>query len=329
MPDLSEQEFFRRWYPVIGAELTGIGFLYDLQCLREMMPQVVTDILTLFSHEFFYAGFPVFLTALFFWFIDKKSAHLIGISFGASMLLSGFIKNFIRQPRPFLLDGRLVPSAPADPGSYSFPSGHVSASSSSYFSVIILLLTGRAGLPSSGRSLSILFSGILSLLVFLIAFSRMYTGNHTPLDVAGGLFLSLVIVSVTDHLLRKCYDQDRIYYVLIAGFAFLTVAVFSAAVFIMNLSGSPAGHLPAVFCFSFSFIAGAALDRRFFRYEIPEMSAARKTALLISGILLIGAVSAFFLLLLPAGISYAAAGVAAGLQLTVVYPFIITKFSGK
>ena len=314
---------------MIGAELTGIGFLYDLQCLRETMTPAVTAFIALFSNVFFYAVFPVVLTALFFWFIDKKSAHLIGLSLAVSMLLSGLVKNCVRRPRPNVLDSRIVPLHPADPGSYSFPSSHVSASASSYFSVILLLLTGRAGLPSSRRSVSILFSGIFASLVFLISFSRMYTGNHTLTDVAGGLFLSLLTVSAADFLIRKCYDRDRSYYMLMAGFAVLTGAVFSATLFIIHSSGSPAGRLPAVFCFSFSFIAGAVLDRRFFRYAVPEMSAARKAALMIFGILIIGAVSAVFLVLLPEGLSYAAVGAFGGLWITVVYPLIITKLSGK
>jgi membrane-associated phospholipid phosphatase len=87
---------------------------------------------------------------------------------------------------------------PAPPTS-SFPSGHTGAAVALYvgFAVILLVLSRHW----SSRLPAVFAAGVLCLVPFVVAFSRLYRGMHFLTDVlagavAGGLWMAIVMVTV-------------------------------------------------------------------------------------------------------------------------------------
>lgn len=90
------------------------------------------------------------------------------------------LKKLIMRPRPFDTLSQ-VRTLVARPGSSSFPSGHAAVS----FAVAMVMAYNYRK-----------YAGLLFLLAFGIAFSRIYVGVHFPLDVLGGIVIGLTIGSI-------------------------------------------------------------------------------------------------------------------------------------
>jgi membrane-associated phospholipid phosphatase len=84
-----------------------------------------------------------------------------------------------------------VPRLESLPVNASYPSGHTAATIAVYGG-IVLLLTSRFT-NSAFRAVAWIF---VPAMVAFVAMSRMYRGMHHPLDVAGGIVIGIVAVSV-------------------------------------------------------------------------------------------------------------------------------------
>jgi undecaprenyl-diphosphatase len=105
-------------------------------------------------------------------------------------LVDGLIKPAIARPRPAtdetpvrpysaLVDAGLPKRAlPAMPESYTFPSGHATASFASAITVSRMW-------PRT--------SALWWALAIMIGYSRIYLGHHYPLDIAGGALLGISV----------------------------------------------------------------------------------------------------------------------------------------
>jgi membrane-associated phospholipid phosphatase len=109
----------------------------------------------------------------------------------AAVLSNGLnllVKDLIQRPRPSVSLVHVL-STLTDP---SFPSGHVMFYTG-FFGFIVFLAFSLLK-PSLKRSLLLAFFG---LLVILVRFSRIYTGEHWASDVLGAYLLgSLVLVAI-------------------------------------------------------------------------------------------------------------------------------------
>ena len=80
-----------------------------------------------------------------------------------------------------------VPQLGGQPGTHSFPSGHVAASFVLWFGIAVLLGVGRWRWPWR-----ILAWAVAAVPVLTVAFSRVYRGMHFTTDVMAGLLLGAV-----------------------------------------------------------------------------------------------------------------------------------------
>lgn len=74
--------------------------------------------------------------------------------------------------------------------SYSFPSGHAMASTTFYLLIIYFLWN-----TNLSKTLKIIFTIFLVLLIFFICISRIYLGVHYASDIIGGFLLGFFLVT--------------------------------------------------------------------------------------------------------------------------------------
>ena len=107
------------------------------------------------------------------WCVDFRMGARTGVVFLSSAYLNFVFKDMLAQPRPFILEPGLNL---IEASGYGFPSGHAQGSLV-FFGMLALLIRKRW------------FTVIAMILIFLIAFSRVYLGVHFPTDILGGWFL--------------------------------------------------------------------------------------------------------------------------------------------
>lgn len=104
------------------------------------------------------------------------------------------LKNIICRPRPFMQNPDVVLNI-SPPSGYSFPSGH---SCSSFAAATVMLVRDkRFGIPAL-------------ILVFLIAFSRLYNYVHFPSDVVCGIILGIICAVVVLVVFKKTKLDNRL-----------------------------------------------------------------------------------------------------------------------
>lgn len=148
-----------------------------------------------------YVGMPYVLIALVVWYylnVDKDEAYGMGMSFCFSCLLCQAVKVVCRIPRPWNLDTTFKPveAAVSSATGYSFPSIHTQSATSVFGSIIYF---------EKRRVLRI----ISAVMLFLVAFSRLYLGVHTLKDVLVGFLAAAVVSCIIWYFWNKIRREKR------------------------------------------------------------------------------------------------------------------------
>ena len=153
-----------------------------------------TPALSVFFENISLAGYPTFLILFisfgyFFWSPSRFSR--IAMMLFISGLINGFLKDFFQDPRP-LIELMLDPKVGT---SYGWPSGHAQIAVTLWGLIACELKDKRATIGAG-------------ILIFLIAFSRMYLGVHDLGDVISGLIIGTIILAIW-HLavIYKIYES--------------------------------------------------------------------------------------------------------------------------
>ncbi len=193
-----------------------------------------------------------------YWCVNKALAYKLGVTFFVSGLLTQGIKITARIDRPAVLDPTFKPveSAVETATGYSFPSGHTAGASAMFF-------------PMALEVKKTWMRCAAVIMPFLVAFSRMYLGVHTLLDVSVSLAMT-ALVAVGAHLLLNRVHTKKAHLILS-----LCMLAFSAAVLIYSLilagNGVIAAHY-AVDCTKaaaagMGFAAGYYLEQAYIRFK--------------------------------------------------------------
>ena len=195
--------------------------LYALEKIRTPFLDTVMGLVTNLGGE---AAF-IAAAIIVFWCLNKSCGYYMMTVGFAGTIINQFLKLWFRIPRPWVKDPSftIVESARADATGYSFPSGHTQNA----FAVF-----GAPARFYKSTALRIVFV----LLIALTAFSRMYVGVHTPLDVGVSLIVGTVLVFVIypffldmDKSPKKVYIIFAIFIVMAAAFvAFVELYDFPA-----------------------------------------------------------------------------------------------------
>ena len=183
--------------------------LYILEQLRTPAVTKALSALTYFGGVY---GFMV-LSIIVFWCIDKRCGYFM-LSLGfLGTVINQFLKILFRIPRPWVLDPSFEPveSAVADAGGFSFPSGHTQN---------VFATFGGVFAWTKKTWLKIL----CAVMIVLVAFSRMYLGVHTPLDVGVSVVIGIVLLLVLYPVFRDIDRHPNRFYGFLAVLAVLLAA---------------------------------------------------------------------------------------------------------
>ena len=183
--------------------------LYVLEQLRTPAVTKALSALTYFGGVY---GFMV-LSIIVFWCIDKRCGYFM-LSLGfLGTVINQFLKILFRIPRPWVLDPSFEPveSAVADAGGFSFPSGHTQNVFATFGGVFAW--TKKTWLKI-----------VCAVMIVLVAFSRMYLGVHTPLDVGVSVVIGIVLLLVLYPVFRDIEAHPNRFYGFLAVLAVLLAA---------------------------------------------------------------------------------------------------------
>ena len=233
-------------------------FLHFLSQFRTDGGDILFQLITYTAQELFVVGIICWL----FWCSNKRLAYTLGFSYFTSGILVQGLKITFRIPRPWILDSSFQPVASAVPGAtgYSFPSGHTQS---------ITALFGTAALHFRKHLHQIL----CFVVIFLVGFSRMYLGCHTPKDVIVSFSLSFLCVIFCYHYIyrKKSFEKAP-------GKVAVIMLFISLALSFYSLFLEKTGYIDSIYakdCLKAggagaAFALGYYLEQRFIRFRLPE-----------------------------------------------------------
>lgn len=148
-----------------------------------------------------------------FWCVSKNLGYyMLTVGFTGTVL-NQFLKLAFRIPRPWVKDPgfTIVERARAGATGYSFPSGHTQNVFASF----------GCGLRWSKKTWLRI---VCAVIIVLTAFSRMYLGVHTPLDVGVSFGIGLVLVFALYPLFARIDERPNTMYWVFGAMIVLNLA---------------------------------------------------------------------------------------------------------
>ncbi len=210
--------------------------------------------ITQFGEESLY----VVLVTLIYWCIDKTYGYHLSFTLLFSSAINSSVKCIFKAPRPTAFDNLRHLRLETATG-YSFPSGHTQTAAT--FFGFMMKKYDKVWLYVTG-----------SILIFLVALSRLYLGVHWPEDVLAGTLLGIAISFFFAHLFRKSKVIKKKYLLLI-------IAVFTLCLLIFNTS-SDLYKACGIF---FSFLLGYSFEEKHIQFN-PKTKLPKQIVKYISGI---------------------------------------------
>ena len=118
--------------------------------------------------------------------LGKGIQRVIGItSIAATAVLNSIVKNIIKRARPEHI--KLIKQ-----GGFSFPSGHAMISIALYGFLIYIV-----NKKIKNKSLKVVLTILLGVIIISIGLSRIYVGVHYPSDILAGYLFAIAILMIT------------------------------------------------------------------------------------------------------------------------------------
>ena len=197
-----------------------MGFLRFLESIRTGIGDFFFATVTHIGEEVFFLAIAI----LFYWCISKRQGYYILMTGVVGNVINQWLKIVCRVPRPWIKDPTFTPvgDAVAEATGYSFPSGHTQSVTGTF---------GCIGRYNKERWIKI---SCLTV-ILLVAFSRMYLGVHTPLDVITSLAIAAGLVFVF-HFVFRTEESVNKYMLWVTIGAVLFSIAFIVYVFLLPAS---------------------------------------------------------------------------------------------
>lgn len=170
-----------------------MGFLYLLEKIRIPGLNEVMLLITRLGEETAFLA----IALVVFWCVDKHRGYfLMAVGFAGTMI-NQLLKLAFRVPRPWVLDPdfTILEQAREAAAGYSFPSGHTQMAVGTFGSLAV----------TAKKRKTAVFCWILA---FLVAFSRMYIGVHTPYDVGASVVIALALIFLLRPLVMEKTEKS-------------------------------------------------------------------------------------------------------------------------
>ena len=196
-------------------------FLRFLESIRTGVGDFFFATVTHVGEEVFFLA----LAILFYWCISKRQGYYILLTGVVGTVINQWLKIVCRIPRPWIIDPSFTPvgDAVAEATGYSFPSGHTQNVAGTF---------GCIGRYNKQRWVKILSV----VVILLVAFSRMYLGVHTPLDVATSLGIAAALVFAFHFIFRTEESTNKYMLYVVIGSVIFSIA-FIIYVSLLSESG--------------------------------------------------------------------------------------------
>lgn len=161
----------------------GVSVISAIQTVRSPSLDAFFLAVTNAGSEYFYfAALPIICTL-----INRKIGIRIAITILVSVMINSLIKNWVAEPRPFIIDPSVTVIFETG---YGFPSGHTQQAAL-FFGLLMFYV----------RKWWVIVPG--ALWVGLVGLSRMYLGVHYPTDVLGAIAIAAAILFVHRQLVMR------------------------------------------------------------------------------------------------------------------------------
>ena len=183
-------------------------FLYWLESIRTPALDAIMSTVTHIGEETFF----LIIALLIFWCIDKKRGYALMLVGFLGIIVNQLLKLTFRIPRPWIKDPSftVVENAVEEASGYSFPSGHTQNTVDTF------------GCVARGTK-RLWLRIVCAVIIVAVAFSRMYLGVHTPLDVGVSLGIGALLILFVYPLLEKALDSRRAVWWVLGGVVALSV----------------------------------------------------------------------------------------------------------
>lgn len=248
----------------------------------EFFQDIRNPIMTFFARLFSYAASEIIIIAVvcaLIWCMDKKLGYRLVFGFYLSAICVWTIKVICRVPRPWVRSKSIKPvkAALADATGYSFPSGHTQSASAFY---------GTFAWIAKKSITKIILIGI----IIGVAWSRMYLGVHTPLDVSMGFLISIVIIyAFNDYLDRGFFYKLRLEAILFA-LVFISMLLTAFGVICVKteyIDTANATDFFKMIGISYGLSIGWYLDKKMLDFKTDNKSVKEKVVIYIVGIVIL------------------------------------------
>ncbi|MBE6599856.1 MAG: phosphatase PAP2 family protein [Ruminococcaceae bacterium] len=288
-------------------------FLYFLESIRNPVLTAIMSVITYLGDEVAFLA----LALGIFWCVNKKRGYyLLSVGF-CGVIINQVLKLCFRVPRPWVIDPEFsaVESAVPAATGYSFPSGHTQNVTCTF-----------GGVARFSKALWIRIASIA--VIVLVAFSRMYLGVHTPLDVCVSLVIGVGLVFALYPLFEYANKRENVYYWIFGSFFIISLGFLAFALIFPQFVPLDAAHSASALknaCTILGATAGMLIaypvDRYFVKFE-------EKASVL--GQILKLAVGLAVVLLIKSGLKevFTLGGVEEHFMLRALRYFLIVVFAG-